>query len=96
LKEKIEDLNMQRNYKETLLLKKFVNMIMRKGHKQTAEKILKNTFIEIKKRKKNPFYIFKKAFLNILPILYFKLKKRGARIFKLPAPIKEKKLVFYV
>jgi len=82
---------MQRNYKETLLLKKFVNMIMRKGHKQTAEKILKNTFIEIKKRKKNPFYIFKKAFLNILPILYFKLKKRGARIFKLPAPIKEKK-----
>jgi small subunit ribosomal protein S7 len=94
LKEKIEDQNMQRNYKETMLINKFINMIMIKGKKQKAAILFKNCFKEIKKRKKNPFFIFKKAVLNSLPVLYFKLKKRGSRIFKLPAPIKEKKATF--
>jgi small subunit ribosomal protein S7 len=68
---------------------------MRNGKKQLAYKIFQNVFFEIKKnKKKNPFYIFKKAIFNIYPVLYFKLKKRGARIFKLPAPIKEKKASF--
>jgi len=69
---------MQRNYKETALINKFINMIMLNGKKQLAITILKNTFLLIKRKKKNPFYIFKKAVLNVMPVLYFRLKKKGS------------------
>ncbi len=85
---------MQRNYKETFLINKFVNMLMRCGKKHIALRILNETFFELKKKGKNPFFIFKKAIHNIMPVLYFKLKKRGARIFKLPKPITEAKASF--
>jgi len=85
---------MQRNYKETVLINKFINMIMQNGKKSLAINILKNTFLHIKSKKKNPFYIFKKAIINVMPVLYFRLKKRGARVFKLPAQINRKKATF--
>ncbi len=85
---------MQRNYNETQLINKFINMIMRNGKKQLAFNIVKQTFFELKLKKKNPFFIFKKAIYNIKPVLYFVLRKRGSRIFKLPNAINEQKATF--
>src|SRR5271170_3569165 len=85
---------MQRNYKETVLINKFINMIMQNGKKSLAINILKNTFLYLKSKKKNPFYIFKKAITNVMPVLYFSLKKRGAKVFKLPSSIKKNKATF--
>lgn len=68
---------------------------MRKGKSTTAERIFLKTLYLIKlNTKKSPVYLIKKALNNTTPVLYFKPNKRGAKIYKLPAPIKPRRASF--
>jgi small subunit ribosomal protein S7 len=76
------------------LFKKFVNIIMRRGKKNLAISLLRNTIMELKMKNLNPYFVIRKAIYNVKPVLYYRLQKRGARVLKLPIGIKVNKAFF--
>tara|TARA_B100000745_G_scaffold132055_1_gene86162 strand:- start:28 stop:498 length:471 start_codon:yes stop_codon:yes gene_type:complete len=73
----------------SLVLAKFINFIMYDGKKETAEKIIYNTFEKIKnKTKEDPIKIFNSAISNVRPNLEVRSRRVGGATYQVPVEVK--------
>ena len=76
------------NYKDRTVAK-FVNVLMERGKKSTAEKIVYDAFDYIeKKTKEEPLKVFKKALDSIKPRLEVKSRRVGGSTYQVPVEVK--------
>ena len=72
------------------LLAKFVNVLMRKGKKSTAEAIAYKALDRIKEKTSgDPIAIFKKAIDNLKPSLEVKSRRVGGASYQVPIEVKQ-------
>lgn len=77
------------------MIDKFTNYVMLDGKKSIAQKIMNDTFEEIKsKGQKDPKVIFFKALENIMPKIEVRPKRVGGSIFQVPQEVKSKRQLF--
>ncbi|MFH1791886.1 MAG: 30S ribosomal protein S7 [Candidatus Omnitrophota bacterium] len=72
------------------LVGKFINMVMKRGKKSTAEKIVYN-FLDIlaeKTKNSNPLEIFNTAVENVRPLLEVKSRRIGGATYQVPIEVK--------
>ena len=73
---------------KSLILSKFINIIMYDGKKSTAEKIIYSTFDQIKnKTKEDPIKIFNDAINNIRPNLEVRSRRVGGATYQVPVEV---------
>jgi len=70
----------------------FINKVMKKGKKTTAQKILYSAFDLIKnKTQKEPLEVFKKAIENVTPMLEVKAKRIGGATYQVPMEVRQER-----
>lgn len=70
----------------------FINKVMKKGKKTTAQKIVYGAFNIIKeKTKKEPLEIFKQAIENASPLLEVKPKRIGGATYQVPMEVRQER-----
>ncbi|HYS02304.1 MAG TPA: 30S ribosomal protein S7 [Candidatus Eisenbacteria bacterium] len=68
---------------------KFMNVIMQRGKKSTAESIVYGAFDRIAKAtKKDPVEVFESAIKNVTPVLEVKPRRIGGATYQVPVEIK--------
>lgn len=92
----------KRNYKREILpdpkfqnviVAKFINRLMTRGKKSTAQRVLYDAFDIIVKQQKDPVQIFDEAIKNISPMLEVKSKRVGGANYQVPREVRgERKL----
>ncbi|HRY52333.1 MAG TPA: 30S ribosomal protein S7 [Candidatus Portnoybacteria bacterium] len=92
----------KRNYKRDILpdpkfqnvaVAKFINRLMTRGKKSTAQRVLYDAFDIIAKQQKDPMQIFDEAIKNISPALEVKSKRVGGANYQVPREVRgERKL----
>src|SRR5580658_9508676 len=71
------------------LVAKFMNDLMRKGKKSTAEQICYGAFTIVEeKAKEDPLKLFKKALDNIKPVLEVKSRRVGGATYQVPVEVR--------
>ena len=76
----------------SLILAKFINIIMYDGKKTAAEKIIYTAFDKIqKKTKEDPLKIFNDAISNIRPNLEVRSRRVGGATYQVPVEVKIKR-----
>jgi small subunit ribosomal protein S7 len=81
-----------------VMVSQFINKVMERGKKTTAQKIVYSAFDIIKeKTKKEPLEIFKAAIENASPILEVKPKRIGGATYQVPMEVRgERKLALAI
>ncbi|MCJ7680019.1 MAG: 30S ribosomal protein S7 [Candidatus Aminicenantes bacterium] len=70
------------------LISKFINLIMKKGKKSTAEKIVYGAMDQIReKAKDDPLKVFEKAVENVRPVLETKSRRVGGATYQVPIEV---------
>ena len=73
---------------KSLILSKFINIIMWDGKKTTAEKIVYTTFDQIKKKtKEDPIKVFNDAINNVRPNLEVRSRRVGGATYQVPVEV---------
>jgi len=68
---------------------KFINVLMERGKKSTAEQIIYRAFDSIEKRaKEDPLKVFKKALDQIKPVLEVKSRRVGGSTYQVPVEVR--------
>ena len=68
---------------------RFINMVMRRGKKSIAERIVYGALEEIKaKKKSDPVEVFNKAMENIRPIVEVKSRRVGGATYQVPVEVR--------
>jgi len=67
----------------------FINKVMKKGKKSTAEKIVYRMFDEIKKKNKDPLFVFEEALKNVTPLVEVRPKRVGGATYQVPVPVEK-------
>ena len=76
------------------LVTKFVNDLMRKGKKSTAEAICYGAFSLVEERaKEEPLKTFKKALDNVKPVLEVKSRRVGGATYQVPVEVRQDRRV---
>lgn len=71
-----------------------INKVMKKGKKNTAQKIVYGAFDFIKnKTQKEPLEIFKKAMENVSPVLEVKPKRIGGATYQVPMEVRQNRKI---
>jgi len=71
------------------LVSKFINGLMRKGKKSTAERILYDALDRIReKTKEDPLKVFEKAVDNVRPAVEVKSRRVGGSTYQVPVEIR--------
>ncbi len=78
------------------LVGKFINMIMRKGKKSTAEAIAYKSLEIIKEKSgdSNELEVFTKAIENVKPLLEVKSRRMGGATYQVPIEVKSQRGAF--
>ncbi len=92
----------KRNYKRDILpdpkfqnmaVAKFINRLMTRGKKSTAQRVLYDAFDSLTKQQKDPMQIFDEAIKNASPALEVKSKRIGGANYQVPREVRgERKL----
>nr|YP_010455082.1 ribosomal protein S7 [Vischeria punctata]AML60710.1 ribosomal protein S7 [Vischeria sp. CAUP Q 202]UUA03918.1 ribosomal protein S7 [Vischeria punctata] len=70
------------------LVNKFVNQYMKKGKKEKAQSIFRQSVLKINlKGEKKGFLIFLKALKNVRPLVHTKNSRRGGATYQIPVPL---------
>ena len=74
---------------------KFVNYIMERGKKTTAQKIVYDAFDEIKKtEEKDPMEVFETALQNVGPVVELRSRRIGGANYQIPVEVStERRLI---
>lgn len=68
---------------------KFINRLMRRGKKSTAEKIFYSSLELVKERtKEEPIEIFQKALKNVVPLIEVKARRIGGSTYQVPIEVR--------
>jgi len=74
----------------SVLLARFINLVMKKGKKSLAERIVYKTLDIIKeKASKNELEVFKDAINNVKPVVEIKSKRIGGATYQIPVSVEE-------
>lgn len=74
---------------QSVLITKFINTLMRKGKKSTAQNILYGCFDHIGEvTKLNPLDVFDEALKNITPVLEVRGRRIGGSNYQIPMPVR--------
>lgn len=74
------------------LVSKFINIILRRGKKSIAQKIVYNTFAIIeKKTKESPLSVFKQALENVRPVIAVKSRRVGGATYQVPTEVSKER-----
>ncbi len=74
---------------ESLLVQKFINKVMERGKKSTAERIVYNAMdIAADRLKKAPLEVFEQALRNASPSIEVKPKRVGGATYQVPIEVK--------
>ena len=74
---------------QSMLLARFVNVLMRKGKKSVAESICYKALDRVReKSKEDPIVVFKKAIDNLKPSLEVKSRRVGGASYQVPVEVK--------
>jgi small subunit ribosomal protein S7 len=78
---------------KSVLISKFVNMIMERGKKSTAERIMYDAMdlVTQKVENVNAVSIIEKALANARPLLQLKSRRVGGATYQIPCEVKEDK-----
>lgn len=77
-----------------LLITKFINVIMKRGKKSVAERIMYGALDIIQKRtKQDPLPIFEKAVENVKPLVEVKSRRVGGSTYQVPVEIRSERRV---
>src|ERR671916_1313880 len=72
-----------------VLVARFINKLMVRGKKSTAETILYNTIAELERRAKRPgLEVFEQALRNATPVIEVKPRRVGGATYQVPVEIK--------
>jgi small subunit ribosomal protein S7 len=73
----------------SLLVSRFINKIMERGKKGTAERIVYGTLDELERRAKRPgIEVFEQAMRNATPVIEVKPRRVGGATYQVPVEIK--------
>src|SRR5262245_52660080 len=73
----------------SLLVSRFINKIMERGKKGTAERIVYGTLDELERRAKRPgLEVFEQAMRNATPVIEVKPRRVGGATYQVPVEIK--------
>jgi len=73
---------------QSVTVSKFINKIMLRGQKETARKLIYNTFDILKeKTAKEPLEVFEQALKNASPLLEVKPRRIGGATYQVPTEI---------
>jgi len=76
------------------LVAKFMNDLMRKGKKSTAEQVVYGAFALIEERaKEEPLKVFKRALDNVKPVLEVKSRRVGGATYQVPVEVPQDRRV---
>lgn len=76
----------------TQQIEKFINYVMLDGKKNTARRLVNDTFQIIKdKTKENPTKVFEEAVENVKPSLEVKARRVGGAVYQVPMEVKPKR-----
>jgi len=74
---------------DSLIISKFINQVMERGKKSTAQRIVYGCFDLIsEKTKQDPLEIFDQALKNVTPILEVKSKRIGGANYQIPVEVR--------
>lgn len=74
----------------SLIVSKFINTVMLKGKKTTAEKIVYGAFDILKEQlKKEPLEVLDKAINNVRPLLELKPRRIGGATYQVPVEVRK-------
>jgi small subunit ribosomal protein S7 len=77
-----------------VLVGRFINCIMKRGLKQTAENILYDAFEIIQEKTKNdPLEVFKKAVGNVQPVLEVRSRRVGGANYQVPTEVRPERRI---
>ncbi|EFO82055.1 hypothetical protein OSCT_0204 [Oscillochloris trichoides DG-6] len=77
---------------ESLLVQKFINKVMERGKKSTAERIVYNAMdIAADRLKKSPLEVFEQALRNASPSIEVKPKRVGGATYQVPIEVKSER-----
>ena len=80
-------------YSKTMITK-FINVVMRRGKKSVAERIMYGALDIIQKRtKQDPLPIFEKALDNVKPMVEVKSRRVGGSTYQVPVEIRSERRV---
>jgi len=72
------------------LVSKFINVVLRRGKKSLAQRIVYNAFAIIeKKTKESPVTVFKQAIENVRPHVAVKSRRVGGATYQVPTEVSE-------
>ncbi|MBI1271709.1 30S ribosomal protein S7 [bacterium] len=75
---------------ESQLVQRFVNRMMQRGKRSTAQKLLYTAMDIIKeKTKQEPLEIFNKAVKNVTPLVEVKARRVGGSTYQVPIEVKQ-------
>ena len=73
----------------SIIITKFINQIMRRGKKSTAERVVYGALELIKeKSKKDPLDVFDQAIKNASPVVEVKARRVGGANYQIPVEVK--------
>lgn len=74
------------------VIAKFINFLMRKGKKSTAQAVLYGAFDIVKEKTQgDPMELFDKAMKNVSPTVEVKGKRVGGANYQIPMPVKSER-----
>ncbi|MBW1782641.1 MAG: 30S ribosomal protein S7 [Deltaproteobacteria bacterium] len=74
---------------KSVLVAKFINNLMKKGKKSTAQSILYGAFDVIEeKTKKDPLAVFQSALENVRPVVEVKSRRVGGSTYQVPTEVR--------
>ncbi len=72
-----------------VILAKFINALMQRGKKSTAERVVYEAFDIIKNRhKENPLEVFRKAIQNVSPRVEVRSRRVGGATYQVPVEVR--------
>jgi small subunit ribosomal protein S7 len=76
------------------IVAKFINDLMRRGKKSTAEQIIYGAFTQVEsKLKDDPLKVFKKALDNVKPVVEVKSRRVGGATYQVPVEVRQDRRV---
>lgn len=73
----------------SVVIAKFINLIMSRGKKTVAERVLYDSFDIIQqKTKKDPLEVFNQAMKNVSPVVEVKSRRIGGANYQIPIEVK--------
>ena len=76
----------------SVLLARFINLVMKKGKKSLAERVVYKAFDTVKEKlNKNALEVFQEAINNVKPVVEIKSRRIGGATYQIPISVEDRR-----